>query len=152
VGFSAAFVTRISESVATPKLQEAPKAVALEWSGRAPHVGTVVGWRGCGAGGREDGRVHFCMMTQANAVVIRWNLRQTAGMERMRIYVQEIQRRGRRGPWVASAYVLSCERVGGSARAEIKMTLQLEDSGSGVTRAQLRRLARQEELRFLDVE
>jgi hypothetical protein len=46
--------------------------------------------------------VHFYAIAEANAVAIGWSLRQTAGMERMRIYVQEIQRRGRRGPWVAS--------------------------------------------------
>jgi hypothetical protein len=72
-------------------------------------------------------------------------------MEPMRINVEEVWRRGRRGPWVARVYVLSCGRVGRSARAVIQMTIQLDEPQSGMSEAELKEQAREQALRFLDV-
>ena len=72
-------------------------------------------------------------------------------MEPMRITVRRIQRE-REGALVAQIRAVSRERVHGAPRAMIDMRIQLEDPMGRAVRRNLRQRARDEALRFLDVE
>jgi hypothetical protein len=71
-------------------------------------------------------------------------------MEPMRVIVQNIQRE-RQGLLVAQVRAVSQEQISGAPRATIRMRIRLEDPGPGTGLRELRRLARDEALRFLDL-
>jgi hypothetical protein len=71
-------------------------------------------------------------------------------MEPMRVIVQKILRQ-RQDLLVAEVRAVSQEQISGAPRATIRMRIRLEDPGPGAGLRELRRLARDEALRFLDV-
>lgn len=76
---------------------------------------------------------------------------EAAHMEAMRILIEDIRRSRRDGHLKARFRVISSERVLGMPRALIRMTIQLDDPLPGTTALEIRRMARDEALRFLDV-
>lgn len=72
-------------------------------------------------------------------------------MERMRITVEHVRRAFQGDVFLADVCAVSRERVHGAPRAVIRMTIRLEPPESAADRRTLRRLARDEALRFLDV-
>ncbi|HEV7138675.1 MAG TPA: hypothetical protein VGN43_18710 [Steroidobacteraceae bacterium] len=69
----------------------------------------------------------------------------------MHITVESVKRKDRSGPFVAKVRATSCGRIGGMPRAVIELTLQLDEAQTTASQTQLREIARDEALRFLDV-
>lgn len=72
-------------------------------------------------------------------------------MEPMRIVVKEIHRDPSKGLLVARIRASSVERLAGVPLADIHVTIHLQDSMRAMNQQELKRMARDEVLRFLDV-
>jgi hypothetical protein len=72
-------------------------------------------------------------------------------MEPMRLMIHEIRRASKEGLLVARVRAVSRERVSGAPRALIRMKIRLLDPGPAVGTEELKHLARDEALRFLDI-
>jgi hypothetical protein len=72
-------------------------------------------------------------------------------MEPMRLTVEEIRRADKEGVLIARVLAVSEERIGGAPRAVVRMRIRLEDPGPDVRLHALKRLARDQALRFLDI-
>jgi hypothetical protein len=66
----------------------------------------------------------------------------------MRLIVEEIRREGL---LLARVRAMSRERISGAPRAIVRMRIRIEDPGTDTSLRDVRRLARDEALRFLDV-
>ena len=69
----------------------------------------------------------------------------------MRLIVEEIRRAPEEGCLIAQIRAVSEERIAGAARAVVRMWVRLPDPGPDASLKDVRRLARDEALRFLDV-
>jgi hypothetical protein len=94
---------------------------------------------------------HFRTIAPANPIATHSLPAEDAAMEPMRIPFEGVHRTGEAGVLVARIRAVSRERVGGAPRAILRIQIRLEDPGAGASRGMLRRLARDEALRFLDV-
>ena len=72
-------------------------------------------------------------------------------MEPMRVTIEEVRRSAKEGLLIARIRAVSQERIHGAARAIIRMRIRLEDPGPHADSRALRRVARDEALRFLDI-
>jgi hypothetical protein len=72
-------------------------------------------------------------------------------MEPMRLRVEDVRRARETGLLIARIRAVSRERVGGAPRAMLRIQIRLEDPGPDAPLSKLKRLARDEALRFLDV-
>lgn len=72
-------------------------------------------------------------------------------MEPMRLTVESIRRAGEADLLLARVRAVSRERIRGAPRAILRIAIRLEDPGPDVPLVKLKRLAREEALRFLDV-
>lgn len=72
-------------------------------------------------------------------------------MEAMRLMIDGIRPASQEGLLVARVRAVSRERVSGAPRALIRMRISLLDPGPHVGMRELKRLARDEALRFLDL-
>jgi len=72
-------------------------------------------------------------------------------MGAMRLMIDEVRRTAEEGLLVARVRAVSEERVRGVPRAIIRMRISLLDPDPHVSMRELKRLARDEALRFLDI-
>lgn len=73
-------------------------------------------------------------------------------MEPMHIIVESVQQKDADGLYVAKVHAASHERVGSGPRALIHLTIRLDANQSMASEERLERIAKDEALRFLDIE
>lgn len=72
-------------------------------------------------------------------------------MEKMRVLIEQIRAIDERGLFIAYVRAVTRERVAGIPRAIIGMTICFENPNSRTEPRELRRQARDEAIRFLDI-
>ncbi len=73
-------------------------------------------------------------------------------MESMHIIVESVQQKDADGLYVAKIHAASRERVGDGPRALIHLTIRLDESQSMASEERLEQIARDEAMRFLDID
>lgn len=95
---------------------------------------------------------HYSTFAQANGIAVSLLALEDGGLEPMRLIIEQIRRAPEAGLLIARVRAVSEERISGAPRAVLRMRIRLPDPGPDTSRRDVRRLARDEALRFLDIE
>ena len=95
---------------------------------------------------------HYSTFAQAIGIAASSLALEDRGMEPMRLIIEQIRRVPEEGLLIARIRAVSEEQILRAPRAVLRMKIRLPDPGPDTSRRDVRRLARDEALRFLDVE